>query len=123
MVAAADSARERETDDVKPKNVAFIPINIRKRMNPPFPEKCLGNVGQATVVKWQMEERIEYNSFAKRIRESIRKMDDKYARKLNEGGGFLNDLENVNEEISKMNVYFVTSVCRSGLYEADFGCG
>ncbi|KAK4852313.1 hypothetical protein QYF36_022888 [Acer negundo] len=110
LVAAADAARERETDDVKPKNVALIPINIRKRMNPPFPEKCLGNVGQATVVKWEMEERIEYNSFAKRIRESIRKMDDKYARKLNESGGFLNDLENVNEEISKMNVYFVSTM-------------
>ncbi|KAK1558289.1 hypothetical protein Q3G72_000777 [Acer saccharum] len=92
-------------------------------MNPPFPEKCLGNVGQATVVKCQMEERIEYNNFTKRIQESIRKMDDKYARKLNESEGFLNDLENVNEEISEMNVYFVISVCRFGLYESDFGWG
>ncbi|KAK4854821.1 hypothetical protein QYF36_001650 [Acer negundo] len=119
--AAIDAGRERE--DFKAKNVALIPVSLRHKLNLASPEQCIGNVAQVTMAKWPTEKTIDYNSLAGKLNEAIMMMDENYARKLNEGGGFLSDLRNLNEEISDSNVFFVTSMFRSPLYEADFGFG
>ncbi|KAK1560709.1 hypothetical protein Q3G72_029933 [Acer saccharum] len=121
LIWGAAIATEREREDVKATNVALIPVGLRHKMNMASPEECIGNVAQAAIVKWSTEKMIDYNSIAAKLHEAIMMMDEKYTRKLNEGGGFLNDLRELNEEINDSNVFFVTSLFRSPLYEADFG--
>ncbi|KAK0608183.1 hypothetical protein LWI29_026863 [Acer saccharum] len=123
LIWGAAIATEREREDVKATNVALIPVDLRHKMNMASLEECIGNVAQAAIAKWPTEKVIDYNSIAAKLHEAIMMMDEKYARKLNEGGGFLNDLRELNEQISDSNVFFVTSLFRSPLYEADFGWG
>ncbi|KAK4857137.1 hypothetical protein QYF36_024886 [Acer negundo] len=123
LIWGAAIAAGRERKDVKATNVALIPVGLRHKMNMASLEQCIGNVVQAAIAKWPTEKTIDYNSLAAKLHEAIMMMDENYARKLNEGGGFLNDLRELNEEIGDSNVFFVTSLFKSPLYEADFGWG
>ncbi|TXG72702.1 hypothetical protein EZV62_001281 [Acer yangbiense] len=85
LIWGAAIAAEREREDVKATNVALIPVGLRHKMNMASPEECIGNVAQAAIAKWPTEKMIDYNSKAAKLHEAIMMMDEKYARKLNEG--------------------------------------
>ncbi|KAK4852752.1 hypothetical protein QYF36_026786 [Acer negundo] len=128
LIWGAVIAAKRETtainDFTSPRHVAKVSVNLQKRMNPPIPQCCVGNIYQVTFVNYPVEKTIDYNSLAGRIHESIAMMNDLYARKLNGGGGFLNYLKNLAEKRSnKVNVYGFSGWCKLPFYEADFGWG
>ncbi|KAL5743453.1 hypothetical protein ACOSQ2_026569 [Xanthoceras sorbifolium] len=123
LIWGATMAAARERDDVKQTNVAFVPMNMEKRLNRSLSEQCFSHMCLSTIVKWPMEKAMDYNTISGKVHESIMMVDDNYVRKINEGGGFLDDLRNLNEESSKLNVCFISSWCKFSLYEADFGWG
>lgn len=116
----------RERDETMPMHVATTAVNLRKRLNPPFPPQSIGNIYQLTMANWMMEKTTSYNDLAERIHESIKKMTDEHIRKLHGGGGYLNMMKNAAEglgKISNIEVFGFSSWCRFPFYEADFGWG
>ncbi|KAJ0110687.1 hypothetical protein Patl1_02835 [Pistacia atlantica] len=124
ILSAVIAAAARETNELTSSFLAAsIPVNLRKRMNPPLPEECIGNICTTTTVMCPMNQRIDYKSLAKKVHESIRMMDDKFVRNVYGGGEFLNFLKNAVEGLSKNRLFWNSSWCKLPLYEADFGWG
>ncbi|KAI9169404.1 hypothetical protein LWI28_011897 [Acer negundo] len=68
LLWSAIQATKSEEDEL----VASIAVNLRKRMNPPIPEQCFGNICTAIMTNWPKEEITDRNSFAGKLRELIR---------------------------------------------------
>lgn len=64
-----------------------IPIDLRRRMDPPLPKKSLGNMSQCVIVDSENVLGLDYNGLAGKIHESIRTMNNEYLRKLHADGG------------------------------------
>lgn len=116
----------RESDDesnVPERLDTIISVNLRQRMNPPFPEHCMGNIISGGLVYWPLEKKVDYGCLAKEIHESIKKVDDQFARKFYGDAEFLNLPRLAGAEDVKKREFWVTSWCKTPLYEADFGWG
>ncbi|XWS64839.1 hypothetical protein CRYUN_Cryun05aG0038800 [Craigia yunnanensis] len=121
-------AATAEINGISPILVVAKAVNLRKRMNPPLPQQCIGNVSFSTMIS-SLDVMIKNrSSLAKKIHESIKELDDDCIRKTYMGTGeWLNKLmEKACEEFeknSKIGVFYFTSWCRFPFYETDFGCG
>ncbi|KAK1565348.1 hypothetical protein Q3G72_024546 [Acer saccharum] len=126
-VIASISAHQEDDQNPPPLHVAVNLVNLRKRMNPPLPEHCLGNIIQMTIAAWPGEMPVDYNGLAGRLRESIQMMKGDYLRKLHENGGYLNFIKQAGEMhgngSSMKGVFSFSSWCRFPFYETDFGWG
>ncbi|XP_044502043.1 stemmadenine O-acetyltransferase-like isoform X1 [Mangifera indica] len=124
ILSAVIAAAARETNEFSSTILAAsFPVNLRKRMNPPLPEECVGNICTTTTLMCPMNERIDHKSLAKMIHESIRMVDDQFVRNVYGGGEFLNFLKNAVEGLSKNRIFWNSSWCKLPFYEADFGWG
>lgn len=104
---------------------ASIAVNMRKRMNPPLPQQCLGSICFVTNARsTHLENR---SILSRKIHESIKAIDDEYIRKTYTNGEYFNKfMAKACEEYEKnpkMGVFYFTSWCRFPFYETDFGCG
>ncbi|KAJ4713843.1 Transferase [Melia azedarach] len=104
-----------------------IPLNVRKRMNPPIPQQCIGNVIYWVAGNWLDNEEIDYSSLANKIHQLVEMVNDDDVRKYYNGDGLANQLSKESEEFindaTKLNVFSVSSLCGLPFYEADFGWG
>nr|QXN66176.1 acyltransferase 1 [Boswellia serrata] len=129
LSAVIAAVKERDQSSTCPKYLAaFIPVNLRKRMNPPFPEQCIGNIYQATQITWPIEKTMsDYKCLAAKLKESIKMINDNYVRKLHEGGGYADLLRKEDNSINligtEVQSFAVSGWCRFPFYEADFGWG
>ncbi|KAJ4713159.1 Transferase [Melia azedarach] len=60
----------KESGDASP--FILTPLNVRKRMNPPFPEECIGNVIFCVTGNWLDNEAVDYSSLANKIHQLVR---------------------------------------------------
>ncbi|XP_050222831.1 stemmadenine O-acetyltransferase-like [Mercurialis annua] len=127
-------------------HLAVSIVDLRKRMNPPLPEKCIGNINQLTVAMWPIDMGVDYNGLVGNFRQSIRMINDEYVRKLHEDNTELRRYELLiswqkskfhfvteDGEYLKMvksaggmmaaGVFSFSSWCKFPFYEADFGYG
>ncbi|XP_057990778.1 stemmadenine O-acetyltransferase-like [Hevea brasiliensis] len=126
LIWGASIAATRETDETVDYHVAMSVVDLRKKLNPPLPQQCIGNICQVTTAKCSMEKSTDYNELAQKIRESIRKVDDESVRKFHEDGKWLDFVKKLGEEYgkkSKVRMFKFSSWCRFPFYEADFGWG
>ncbi|XP_055960480.1 stemmadenine O-acetyltransferase-like [Mercurialis annua] len=98
-------------------------VNLRQRMNPPLPKKCIGNINQFTMAQWPTNTEIDYKGLTKKLRQSIRKINDEYVRNMHEGGEYLKSAKSGVVEGGMKMIFSFTSWCKFPFYEADFGWG
>ncbi|WRX25190.1 hypothetical protein QQP08_017677 [Theobroma cacao] len=103
-------------------------VNLRKRMNPPLPPQCIGNVCFVSMVSTPTENIENRTSLARKIHESIKEIDDDYIRKIFTSNAecFHNLMEKIFEEMKKssnIGMFRFSSWCRFPFYETNFGWG
>ena len=106
--------------------LVFQTVNMRTRLDPPLPENCFGNISQSTVFVVPNETEDDgFSSIVLPMRDSIKKVDLDYVKKLLESDGHLNFMAEVTEKANKGEVvaFAFTSLCRFPIYEVDFGWG
>ncbi|OMO81444.1 Transferase [Corchorus olitorius] len=102
-------------------------INLRTRTEPPLPEHSVGNLFTWAMTVPSMDNTGEscHNLIAE-IRESIRKIDNEFVKRLQDGYSPTNNIMEIlaNHDAKREILSFTfTSLCRFPRYEADFGWG
>ncbi|KAF7825722.1 vinorine synthase-like [Senna tora] len=130
----AEAAVESAGGGCEYASMMWHPVNIRRRMVPPLPENAIGNLWQPAVsplVEIERSKAIEVKDLAQVVRETIRKIDGDYLRKL-EGEdnelGFNEMLKSLSEVVflvaeKGIPCYSFSSWLRFGFYETQFGWG
>lgn len=102
-------------------------VNLRSRMDPPLPAHAFGNYYRAVKAFPSLDDKGECYELVEKLREEIRKIDNEYILKLQEGSEYLSSLredlrrfENIKGEIVP---FTFTALCRFPVYDADFGWG
>ena len=107
--------------------VVSIPINLRRKMNPPISDQCMGNVFAALMANWPLEETINYKDFVEKLRELISLLNDDYVKKAFPNGWILrrmkNDVGRDDTKSSRRRIFHISGCCGLPFYEADFGWG
>ncbi|KAK0581344.1 hypothetical protein LWI29_012619 [Acer saccharum] len=122
--AMIDSTSQEEDQESNSQQFAIIfPINLRKKMNPPLPEQCIGSVCTLGMTFWPTLEKVDHSKIASKVRGLIGLVDE-YARKGFENGwkNLLMDYSGIDSKC-KTRAINVISFLRLPFYEADFGSG
>ncbi|OUZ99374.1 Transferase [Macleaya cordata] len=109
-------------------------VNLRRRMNPPLPQESFGNLlGVATAAASTTVSSL--NELVAQLRVAINKFNnDDYTRRLKSTGGDDDEDQELTQrmeeqagevevEVAAVEVCWMTSWCKFGLYEIDFGWG
>lgn len=103
-------------------------VDLRRRMNPPFPPTCLGNIFLSSAARWENNVAAPAaisgsdKSLVEKIREAIGKVTDDYVRKMFEGGGYLKTL--VAERAGDHNQFFsISTWFKFECLKVDLGWG
>ncbi|KAH7565911.1 hypothetical protein JRO89_XS08G0037600 [Xanthoceras sorbifolium] len=124
MMGAMIDAKEELDESNLTQFGAIIPVNLRKKMNPPLPEKCIGNAITLGMTYWTTKEKGDYNKIVSKAREVISMVDD-YA-KADIKNGWMNCIRNEaarDKKCTSTRLFTFTSICRLPFYETDFGWG
>ncbi|OVA16384.1 Transferase [Macleaya cordata] len=104
-------------------------VNMRRRMVPPLPANCFGNMAPASMAMISINN-VEpgrkdlYPNLVGKIREAIMKIDDHQVRKLQGRDAFVAYMKEYEEIYSSCTaILHFTSLCGFPSYEADFGWG
>ncbi|XVF85155.1 hypothetical protein PTKIN_Ptkin17bG0095900 [Pterospermum kingtungense] len=123
-MAAATSNRGGLT---QPSALAQV-ASLRKRMNPPVPDNCIGNLLGMFAAQTPDSE-TELQGLVHQLRKGIRELNENYVSKLQGGDAVSAILETLQayadlaSERDEVDFYSCSSWCRFGLYEVDFGWG
>ncbi|OVA11850.1 Transferase [Macleaya cordata] len=112
-------------------------VNMRTRMVPPLPTNSIGNMYNVAIALSDVSDNADddddqgeqdyhqYSNLVAKIRDAIKRIDDKQVRELQTTDAFLNCMKQVTEYItsSQAVLLYFTSWCRFPIYEADFGWG
>nr|GMD34452.1 vinorine synthase-like [Ipomoea batatas] len=106
-------------------------VNFRKKLNPPLPSECLGNILHGTDTVWEVDrggEPVTGRSLVGRVVEAMDKFTSDYVREMQAEDGFLRSVRARRSKISDYNegeikVLSISSVCKIPFGEVDFGWG
>nr|GLL22080.1 salutaridinol 7-O-acetyltransferase-like [Ipomoea trifida] len=103
-------------------------VDLRSRMEPPLPPNCLGNLTYGATVHCAAKDGtvVTAAQLVRRIRDSLRAVNDGAARKVYGEGGLLRAVFARGDEIVRnkdSSTLYTSSLCRMPYYEIDFGWG
>ncbi|KAI3896281.1 hypothetical protein MKW92_001545 [Papaver armeniacum] len=116
------------------KSIANYAVNLRTRLNPPLPQISFGNIlMDATAESTTTIDDDNSHEFADtlagligQLRLGVSKINGDYIRKLQEGDlAFLKSLDEASHDSNgeRVQICWISSLCRFPFYEADFGWG
>ncbi|OMO81450.1 Transferase [Corchorus olitorius] len=101
-------------------------VNLRPRIDPPLPEHSFGNFYRISMTFPSLSpgEDCSYN-LINQMRESIRKLDSKFVRQLQDGESHFDFIKDKAQRFTRgeMIPFTFTSLCRFPFYKAEFGWG
>ncbi|KAK1592770.1 hypothetical protein Q3G72_030060 [Acer saccharum] len=115
LMLGAITAGQREGNGF----TATFPVNLRKRMNPPIPEQCIGNIHTIVQTNRPREETTNYSSLTAKVRELISMVNGEYVKQASPNGWLLRK----DAEKDRDGMFIISSWCTLPLYETDFGWG
>ncbi|KAL7175027.1 hypothetical protein ACSBR2_028765 [Camellia fascicularis] len=103
-------------------------VDLRRRMVPPLQEYSIGNLLWIPRTQCAVHDVIELPSLVGKLRETIKKIDGDFVKRLQGGEGLSMISENVKEMVDlcsggPVDYYGFTSWSKFGIYETDFGFG
>ncbi|CAH9121452.1 unnamed protein product [Cuscuta epithymum] len=110
-------------------------VDLRRRMDPPFPPNCLGNINQITAAIWAADGgpgAITAKSLIGSVREAIIRVNDGYVRKMHEGGGYIRAIMEArkedpsvsnNKEEEEKRILCISTWFKFECLKVDFGWG
>ncbi|KAG8364796.1 hypothetical protein BUALT_Bualt18G0036000 [Buddleja alternifolia] len=116
------------------RNVTFAAthaVDIRQRANPPLPQQFFGNAcARAMATSTASTKDQDYYVLAIKLRGAIRKADEDYVRRLENGDSFIKYYSTSEENDTSfrdgrkiMEICGFSSWCRFPAYDADYGWG
>ncbi|KAL5578558.1 hypothetical protein UlMin_020257 [Ulmus minor] len=102
-------------------------VNLRKRVDPPLPENCIGNL-LGNVSTQTNNHTSDLQALVTQIRKGLTEYTQNRAKRLRGDDAFQVIFEQYKEVVEVMrrddlHLMFSTSLCNFGLYEVDFGWG
>ncbi|KAL8459222.1 hypothetical protein ACS0TY_036628 [Phlomoides rotata] len=105
-------------------------VNLRARSKPPIPSQCFGNLVGFSMLTRRNEHDKELGELVREVRGAISKIDDEFIDRMKGKRGFSGYLKNVEvvmgnigEGAVGVGALAISSWCRFGIYNADFGWG
>ncbi|WRX15446.1 hypothetical protein QQP08_007933 [Theobroma cacao] len=100
-------------------------VNLRPRLDPPLAEHSFGNFYRIAMTVPSINSEEDCCSLVYQIRDSIRKLDMKYVRQLQDGQSYFDFMKERAESFIRGEIvsFSFTSLCRFPMYKADFGWG
>ncbi|KAK3192929.1 hypothetical protein Dsin_024239 [Dipteronia sinensis] len=121
--AMINSTEEEDQESNSQQFATIFPINLRKKINPPLPEQCIGSVCTLGMTFWPTMETVDHSKTASKVHGLIGLVDE-YATKGFENGwkNLIMDYSGIDSKC-KTRAISVISYLRLPFYEADFGSG
>uniref|UniRef100_A0A6N2K8G3 Uncharacterized protein n=1 Tax=Salix viminalis TaxID=40686 RepID=A0A6N2K8G3_SALVM len=116
-----------DSETKKMTRLATVAVDLRKRMDPPLPQHCIGNIVHVAVANWEAKE-VDYNGLAGKIHESISMINGEYVKQVYADGSFFNFMIQrmammAQDPDSFKSIIGISSWCKFPFYEVDFGWG
>ncbi|CAK7322759.1 unnamed protein product [Dovyalis caffra] len=111
-----------ESESKKVNKVAMHVVDLRKRLDPPLPQHCIGNIVHTTVANWP-EKVVDFNGLAGKIHESISMINNDFVRKVSADGTDQGLLSEIAKDPNNWSLFCFSSWCKFPFYETDFGWG
>ncbi|KAJ6425280.1 hypothetical protein OIU84_025950 [Salix udensis] len=116
-----------DSESKKVNRPATIAVDMRKRVDPPLPQHCIGNVVHLAEANWE-NKAVDYNGLAGKIHESISMINSDYVRQAYADGTFFSLMRQRMAEMAEdpnsfRGVIGFSSWCKFRFYEVDFGWG
>ncbi|CAH1437249.1 unnamed protein product [Lactuca virosa] len=121
------TAAARKLNGERPSILQFA-LNIRGRFTPPIPENAIGNICWTGVASCELKDSLSLETMIGHVKAGIAKVDSSYLEKFKgeQGSDYIVDgMKRLGGQMSSYDAdyYSSSSMCNSGLYEADFGWG
>ncbi|KAI3715585.1 hypothetical protein L6452_22571 [Arctium lappa] len=110
-------------------SVLQVAVNLRGKFAPPLPQNAIGNIIWNTVAKCaESNSNLSLGTMVGHIKDGIARIDTRFAEQFKGEQGsatVINELKRLGLQLSNFDAdyYSFSSMCKSGVYEADFGWG
>ncbi|KAK4352980.1 hypothetical protein RND71_028498 [Anisodus tanguticus] len=115
--AVIAAMQKRNNNSAIKNSVIRIPIDLRRRIQPPLPQQTMGNIIHMAEANWEVSEgALDYKSLVKKVQDSIKNVTKH---------GY--DAKNMDDRVTALNkevgILSSTSLCKLPFYDIDFGWG
>jgi len=112
-----------ENESKKVYKVAAHNVDLRKRLDPPLPQHCIGNIIHTAMEKW-LAKVVDYNGLAGKIHESISLINNDYICQVYADGSTDQGLlAQIVKDPNNLSLFGFSSWCKFPFYEVGLGFG